>query len=115
MSIYRHLPNRRLAEAVVANRMIWLAGQVPSNTSAGAREQTADVLAQIDQLLHDLGSDKTKIVDATVFLVDRTDYDAMNSAWDEWIAEGHSPARATVIVQLADPTWKVEIKVTAVR
>lgn len=115
MSIYRHLPNQRLSEAVLANGMLWLAGQVPTNSDANTAEQTANVLAQIDILLAELGSDKTKIVDATIFLADMADYEAMNSAWDAWLAEGHSPARATVGARLANPAWKVEIKVVAVR
>ncbi|GGY11443.1 RidA family protein [Paludibacterium paludis] len=115
MSIYRHLPGKRLSEAVVANGIIWLAGQVPENTEADAKAQTADVLAQIDKVLHDLGVNKCHIVDATIFLADLADYDAMNEAWDAWVPEGHSPARATVEAKLANPAWKVEIKIVAVR
>lgn len=113
MTIYRHKPGKRLAEAAVVNGMIFLAGQVPENTEADAREQTANVLGQIDTLLAELGSDKTKIVDATIFLSSLTDYDAMNEAWDAWVAEGHVPARATVEAKLANPAWKVEIKLVA--
>jgi enamine deaminase RidA (YjgF/YER057c/UK114 family) len=115
VSIYRHLPGPRFAEAVVAYGTIWLAGQVPANVDCNAQQQTANVLEQIDKQLAELGSDKTKIVDATVFLADMADYDAMNTAWDAWAPAGHSPARATVGAQLANPSWKVEIKVVAVR
>lgn len=115
MTIYRHLPGDRLSEAVVAQGLIFLAGQVAQNASAGATEQTADVLAQIDKLLADLGSDKSKIVDATIFLADLADYDAMNLAWDAWIPAGQAPSRATVEAKLAKPEWKVEIKLIASR
>jgi enamine deaminase RidA (YjgF/YER057c/UK114 family) len=41
------------------------------------------------------------------------DYSAMNEAWDAWVADGHAPARATVEAKLANPVWKVEIKIVA--
>ena len=113
MSIYRHKQGARLAEAVVSNGLIFLAGQVPENTMDDARAQTANVLAQIDTLLAELDSDKSKIVDVTIFLADMDDYDAMNQAWDEWVPQGHTPARATVQAKLANPAWKIEIVVTA--
>ncbi|TDR80028.1 RidA family protein [Paludibacterium purpuratum] len=115
MTIYRHQPGARLSEAVVANGLIFLAGQVPNNTDVDATAQTADVLAQIDKLLAELGSDKSRIVDTTIFLADLADYDAMNVAWDAWVPAGHTPARATVQAKLANPAWKVEIKLVAAR
>lgn len=115
MTIYRHQPGARLSEAVVAGGLIFTAGQVPTNTAADATAQTANVLAQIDALLADLGSDKSKIVDATIFLADLADYDAMNQAWDAWVPAGQTPARATVQAKLANPAWKVEIKLVAAR
>ncbi len=115
MSLYRHKAGSRLAEAVVSNGLIFMAGQVPENTDADARAQTEDVLAQIDALLAELGSGKDKLVDATIYLADLADYDAMNAAWDAWVVPGQTPARATVEARLASPAWKVEIKVVAER
>jgi len=115
MSLYRHKAGSRLAEAVVSNGLIFMAGQVPENTDADARAQTEDVLAQIDALLAELGSGKDKLVDATIYLADLADYDAMNAAWDAWVVPGQTPARATVEARLANPAWKVEIKVVAER
>jgi len=115
VTIFRYIPGARYSEAVVASGMIYLSGQVPENTDADATAQTADVLAQIDRHLAELGSDKTRVLDATIFLADLADYDAMNIAWDAWVAEGHAPARATVQARLARPEWKVEIKIVAQR
>ncbi|GAB2943158.1 RidA family protein [Aquaspirillum soli] len=112
-SIQRLLPGARLSEAVVFNGMAFLAGQVPEDTSRDAEEQTAEVLSLIDNVLAQLGTDKTRILDATIFLADLADYDAMNRAWDAWVPAGHSPARATVEAKLANPAWKVEIKIVA--
>ena len=86
---------------------------VPDNLDADATAQTTNVLAQIDTLLAELGMTKSRIVDATIYLADMADYNAMNTAWDLWVEEDQAPARATVEARLANPEWKVEIKVTA--
>lgn len=113
MTIQRILPANRYSEAVIVNGLIFCAGMVPSTTSSNATLQTEDVLAQIDALLAQCGSDKSKLVDATIYLADMADYAAMNLAWDNWVAPGQAPARATVEAKLADPGWKIEIKIIA--
>lgn len=113
MTIKRILPASRYSEAVIVNGLIFCAGMVPETTNPDATLQTEDVLAQVDALLAQCDSDKTKLVDATIFLADMADYAAMNLAWDNWIAPGCAPARATVQAALADPKWKVEIKIVA--
>lgn len=115
MTIQYHGQNARLSEATVANGFVFLAGMVPERTDVGVTEQTRDVLAQIDQWLEKCGSDNKHILEATIFLTDLRDYDAMNQAWDEWVPEGHAPARACVQAKLANPSWAVEIKVSAVQ
>jgi len=113
MTIQRILPASRYSEAVIVNGLIFFAGMVPTTDSANATIQTEDVLAQIDALLAQCGSDKSKLVDATIYLADMADYAAMNLAWDNWVLPGCAPARATVQAMLADPRWKIEIKVVA--
>ncbi|MFP3514458.1 RidA family protein, partial [Peribacillus sp. SIMBA_075] len=71
------------------------------------------VLAEIDRLLALGATDKTKILRAEIFLADIADFAAMNEVWDEWVAPGFTPARATVQAKLACPDWKIEIVVTA--
>lgn len=111
--IQRIQPSKRYSEAVIANGLVFLSGMVPDNLDADATAQTANVLAQIDALLTEVGITKSRIVDTTIYLADMADYNAMNTAWDEWVEEGQAPARATVEARLANPLWKVEIKVTA--
>ena len=113
MSIQRHITNQRLSEAVVANGFIFLAGQVPTIDTPDAEAQTVDVLKQIDALLAEVGSDKSKILEATIYLTDLANYDALNRAWDAWVPAGHAPARACVKADIANPNWLVEIKLTA--
>lgn len=103
----------RMSEATLHGGIAYLAGQVPETADAGIEQQTAEVLAAIDELLARAGSDRTRILRAQVYLADIADFDGMNRAWDAWVAPGQAPARATVEARLADPAWKVEIVVTA--
>ncbi len=103
----------RMSEATLHGGVVYLAGQVPETLDAGIEVQTAEVLAAIDALLAQAGSDKARILRAQVYLADIADFDGMNRAWDAWVVPGQAPARATVEARLADPGWKVEIVVTA--
>ena len=105
---------KRMSEAVIANGMIWLAGQV-GTPGAPVADQTRAVLAEIDRILAEAGSDKTKIVQAQIWLADMADFPAMNEVWDAWVPQGHTPARATGESALATPDYKVEIIITAVQ
>ncbi|NIY46838.1 RidA family protein [Cedecea colo] len=112
MSIVRIKPEARMSDAVIHNQVLYYTG-VPENLDADAYEQTANTLAQIDALLEELGSDKTRILDATLFLPDAADFAAMNKAWDEWVVAGQAPVRCTVQAKLMNPRYKIEIKIIA--
>jgi enamine deaminase RidA (YjgF/YER057c/UK114 family) len=103
----------RMSEATIHNGIVYLAGQVAEDDGADIEAQTREVLAAIDVLLAQAGSDKTRILRAQIFLADIADFPGMNRAWDAWVAPGQGPARATVEAKLARPEWKVEIVVTA--
>jgi enamine deaminase RidA (YjgF/YER057c/UK114 family) len=111
--IRRIEPGSRFSQVVIANGFAFLAGQVADDTSVGVREQTQQVLASIDRLLAKVGSDKSRIVSATVYLSDISTFAEMNAAWDAWVAADAKPARATVEAKLADPVYRVEIQVIA--
>jgi enamine deaminase RidA (YjgF/YER057c/UK114 family) len=114
MSIERKGVGPRMSTAVVHNGTVYLAGLVADKTKdKGTREQTVEVLALIDAALASVGSDKTKILSALIFLPNIGDFAEMNAAWDAWVPQGHTPARATVEAKLAAPVYKVEIKVIA--
>ena len=113
MSLHRLHPARRYSDATVYNGVVYLAGQVADDATADARGQTTQVLATIDRLLAEAGTDKSRILMAQVFLADIADYDAMNAAWDDWVSPTSPPPRATVEARLAKAAWKVEIVVSA--
>ena len=103
----------RLTEIVIHGDTVYLAGQIAENTAADAEAQTREILASIDRLLGEAGSDKTKILSPLIFVTDMRLFPAMNKAWDDWVPKGHTPARATVEAKLATPQHLVEIKVVA--
>jgi enamine deaminase RidA (YjgF/YER057c/UK114 family) len=113
MSIKRLNPGKRMSEAVIHNGTIYMAGQVADDPKADVVNQTRQVLASIDRILAEAGSDKTKILQAQIFLANIGDFAAMNSVWDTWVPQGHTPARATIEAALATPDYLVEIKVIA--
>lgn len=96
--------------------MVYVAGQVPETTLDGdIAAQTAEVLATIDRVLAANGSDKTRILMCQIFLKDIAEIGAMNAVWDQWVAPGNAPPRATVEAALANPKYRIEIVVTAAR
>jgi enamine deaminase RidA (YjgF/YER057c/UK114 family) len=102
-----------MSQAVVCGNTVYIAGQVAEEPTAGVAGQTRQVLAAVDRLLESVGSDKTRILSANVYLSDITTFAEMNSVWDEWVSKVHPPARATVEARLASPSFKVEIQVIA--
>ena len=117
MPIERRHVGKRLSDAVVftpgGERLVYLAGQVADDCKADMAGQTRQVLASIDKLLAEVGSDKTRILSATIYLPDMADFPTLNSIWEEWVIAGQTPARATVEAALAHPDYRVEIQVVA--
>lgn len=111
MDITRIETGPRMSQAVVHNGTVYLAGQVGSGDSVTA--QTADALASIDRLLAEVGSDKSRILSAGIYLPDMQTFGEMNAVWEAWVTPGATPARATVQATLATPDYLVEIVVVA--
>jgi enamine deaminase RidA (YjgF/YER057c/UK114 family) len=104
-----------MSKAVVHGDTVYLAGIVADDTSADVKGQTEQILATIDALLAEAGSDRSKLLKANIWLSDISTFADMNAAWDAWVVPGHTPARATVESKLAAPQYTVEIMVTAAR
>lgn len=99
----------RLSAATVHGSLVYVSGQVPDDLSVGVAEQAAQVLAKIDAILAEAGTDKSRILSAMVWLPAIGDFAAFNTVWDAWVPPGDAPSRACVESRLADPAIKVEI------
>lgn len=115
MSIARLNTNQRMSQITIHENTVYLAGQVPADTEATPQEQTRSVLDKIDNLLQQAGSERQKILSATIYLRDMKDFMKVNEVWDTWFDEGCAPARTCVEACLARPEVLVEITVTAAR
>ncbi|MEH2480348.1 enamine deaminase RidA (YjgF/YER057c/UK114 family) [Nitrobacteraceae bacterium AZCC 2161] len=111
--IKRLVPGKRLSQATIHGNTVYLAGQVPDDYSGTVEAQAAQVLAKIDALLKEAGTDKSSILTATVWLPNMGDFARFNTVWDAWVPKDAAPARACVEARLADPSIKVEIAVIA--
>ncbi|HVL77581.1 MAG TPA: RidA family protein [Noviherbaspirillum sp.] len=112
--ITRHDVGARMSEIAVFNNVVYLAGQVAEvNPDAGITRQTEEVLGHIDRLLAKAGTDKSRILQCQIYLKDIADIAAMNAVWDQWVAGGNTPPRATVQAELADSRWRIEVVVCA--
>ena len=116
MTIQRFDTGPRMSQAVVHGDTVYLAGIVASNAAGeSVTKQTQDILSIIDRHLAKAGSDKSKLLAATIYITDMKNFAEMNAVWDGWVSAGNTPARATVEVKLAAPQYGVEIMVVAAR
>jgi len=114
MNIERLEQGTRMSQAVIHGDTVYLAGQVGA-PGESVTAQTEAILARIEKLLGQAGSDKSRILSATIWLADMADFGEMNAVWDRWVDGRDAPARATGGVALATPAYKVEIIVVAAR
>lgn len=112
--IRRLKTGQRMSQAVIHGNTVYLAGQVATGAAGKSiAEQTRDILDRIDALLKEAGTDKTKLLSATIWLADISSFAEMNSIWDSWVSPGNTPARACVEAKLAAPEYTVEIGIIA--
>jgi enamine deaminase RidA (YjgF/YER057c/UK114 family) len=116
MTIQRFETGPRMSQAVVHGDTVYLAGIVAKTTAGeSVAKQTQEILSIIDGHLAKAGSDKSKLLTATIYITDMKNFAEMNAVWDGWVSAGNTPARATVEVKLAAPQFGVEIMVIAAR
>jgi enamine deaminase RidA (YjgF/YER057c/UK114 family) len=114
MALKRIGAGNRMSDAVIHGDKIYLSGYVAEKTvGKSVKEQTKDILDQIDATLKEAGTDKTRVLKANIWLTDIKTWAQMNEAWDAWVTPGQTPARATVEAKLASPQYNVEIMVVA--
>jgi enamine deaminase RidA (YjgF/YER057c/UK114 family) len=116
MSIERFETGPRMSQVVVHGNTVYLAGVVANKTKGeSVTKQTQEILSIIDGHLAKAGTDKSKLLSATIYITDMKTFAEMNAVWDGWVSAGNTPARATVEAKLAAPQYNVEIMVIAGR
>jgi enamine deaminase RidA (YjgF/YER057c/UK114 family) len=116
MSIQRFEIGPRMSQVVVHGNTVYLAGVVAQKTAGeSVTKQTEEILSIIDGHLAKAGTDKSKLLSATIYLTDIKTFGDMNAVWDGWVSAGNTPARATVEAKLAAPQYTVEIMVIAAK
>ncbi len=116
MSVTRHDvtsgPGPIMSRCVVRGDMVYLCGLTASDSGADITGQTRQVLDKIDGYLASAGSDKSKLLQANIWVTDTANFAAMNAVWNAWVDPENPPVRACVFTQLARPEILVEIMVT---
>ena len=116
MAIERFDANERSSQAAASGGLVFVAGQVGRDSAHGTvAAQTSEALARIEGLLARAGSDKTRLLNATIWLRRASDYPAMNDVWVKWLPPGGGPARAVIESGMMSDGWDVEIAVIAAR
>ena len=116
MTIQRFETGPRMSQAVLHGNTVYLAGIVANKTAGeSVTKQAQEILSIIDGHLAKAGSDKSKLLSATIYLSDMKTFPEMNAVWDAWVSPGNTPARATVEVKLAAARYHIEIMVTAAK
>jgi enamine deaminase RidA (YjgF/YER057c/UK114 family) len=113
MEIKRFETKKRMSRAVVHNNTVYLCGQVAKDSTKGIKEQTITTLEKVDELLESVGSNRDKILSATIYIKDMSMFQDMNDVWDNWVNEGFAPARACVEAKMAREELLVEVSVVA--
>lgn len=114
MSIKRLHANKRMSQVVVHDKFVFLSGQVGEDLKGDIEKQTKETLISIERLLGEVGTDKTRILSATIYLKNiQQNFETMNSIWDTWLPEGVTPARTTVEATMCEPELLIEISIIA--
>jgi len=115
MSIKRLHVGPRMSQVVIHGDTVYTAGIVADDANADIGGQTGQILDKIDQYLAEAGTNKSKILTATIWLADMKDFNGVNAVWDMWVPKENTPTRACVESKLAAPQYKIEIRVIAAK
>lgn len=111
-TIVRYGVTRRWADAVVHQGTIYFV-EVPDDSSVDPKSQFQMALDQVDRRLQSVGSDRTRLLQVTIYLPNPDDLGSFNELWDAWVPDGHAPSRACLHTQLASPDYHIELVITA--
>jgi enamine deaminase RidA (YjgF/YER057c/UK114 family) len=105
----------RWSEACVFNGLVFLSGQLADDCSQPFDSQITQTLAAIEHALSLAGSDKSRLLQVTIFMKDLANMAHLNAVWDAWVPPGCAPGRATVQASMVNPKCLVEMTVIAAK
>jgi enamine deaminase RidA (YjgF/YER057c/UK114 family) len=105
----------RMSRCVVRGDTVYLAGLTAADRSGDVANQTQQILDAIDGYLAKAGTDKSKLLQANIWITDTANFGAMNEVWNAWVDPENPPVRACVQAELMHPALLVEIMVTAAK
>lgn len=112
--IDRYDVDNRFTNVATVGNLVFMSGQVGSGESI--EEQTISALEELTLALNKAGSDKSRILEITIWLKDiGRDYHAMNMIYDKWIVKDKPPCRACVQAELYSPSCLVEVRAIALK
>jgi enamine deaminase RidA (YjgF/YER057c/UK114 family) len=109
--IQRINPAAQWSDAVVHNGTAYFVEVPESGTDITSQSQA--VFAQAERTLALAGSDKSRLLIATIYLKHMSDRATFNAAWQAWLPKGCAPARVCVSAEMASPGYLLEIAFTA--
>lgn len=105
----------KLSRVIIHNNIVYLCGQVAKDYDGDIKEQTSTMLERVDEHLAEAGTNRNRILSATIYISDISQVSQMNEVWGEWLGDGPRPARTCVQAQMAKPNILVEITVVAAK
>lgn len=112
MNIKRINPSPRWSDATVYNGIAHFV-EVPDDTNGNTKNQIEQILAQADARLTELGSNKTQLLSATIYVTHAAIVPTLNQLWEAWLPTDCAPSRACIKVELLDPAMVIEIAFVA--
>jgi enamine deaminase RidA (YjgF/YER057c/UK114 family) len=110
----RIVTNARRGRAVLHRGLLFVGGQVADDRGQDIRGQTTQILAKIDEILAQAGTDKHNILSVQIWIKDiARDFAGMNESWDAWIDPETAPARATAQCEMGARDVLIEMIITA--
>lgn len=112
MNIKRVNPCANWSDATVFNNMAHFV-EIAADITGDMHNQTQQVLAQAEATLASVNSDKSRLLSVTIYVTDFANLPEFNQAWQAWLPEGSAPSRACLKVELANPSYLLEIAFVA--
>lgn len=109
------------SQAVKCGEWVFLSGQIPLDPVSGqvvgttTSDQSQQVLANLEAVLHAAGLEPRHVVRTTIYLVDLADFAAVNERYATFFAAAPvPPARSTIQVSALPRGVRIEIDAIAV-